>query len=71
MDNPRAEKVAVVNKVRDRLEASDGAVLTEYRGLTVAELAAMVKAESTWRRRARASRNCSAMDVIGFRMRRA
>jgi large subunit ribosomal protein L10 len=39
MDNPRAEKVAVVNEVRDRLEASDGAVLTEYRGLTVAELA--------------------------------
>ena len=41
MDNPRAEKVAVVNEVRDRLEASDGAVLTEYRGLTVAELAAL------------------------------
>jgi large subunit ribosomal protein L10 len=39
MDNPRAEKVAVVNEVKDRLEASDGAVLTEYRGLTVAELA--------------------------------
>jgi large subunit ribosomal protein L10 len=39
MDNPRAEKVAVVNEVRDRLEASDGAVLTEYRGLTVADLA--------------------------------
>ena len=39
MDNPRADKVAVVNEVRDRLEASDGAVLTEYRGLSVAELA--------------------------------
>ena len=39
MDNPRADKVAVVNEVRERLEASDGAVLTEYRGLTVAELA--------------------------------
>jgi len=39
MDNPRAEKVAVVNEVKDRLDASDGAVLTEYRGLTVAELA--------------------------------
>ena len=39
MDNPRAEKVAVVNEVQDRLQASDGAVLTEYRGLTVAELA--------------------------------
>ncbi len=41
MDNPRAEKVAVVNEVKDRLEASDGAVLTEYRGLTVSELAAL------------------------------
>jgi len=39
MDNPRADKVAVVNEVRDRLEASDGAVLTEYRGLSVSELA--------------------------------
>jgi len=41
MDNPRAAKVAVVNEVRDRLAASDGAVLTEYRGLTVAALAAL------------------------------
>jgi large subunit ribosomal protein L10 len=39
MDNPRAAKVAVVNEVKDRLESSDGAVLTEYRGLSVAELA--------------------------------
>jgi large subunit ribosomal protein L10 len=41
MDNPRAEKVAVVNEVRDRLDAADAAVLTEYRGLTVAELAGL------------------------------
>jgi large subunit ribosomal protein L10 len=39
MDNPRAEKVAVVDEVRDRMESADGALLTEYRGLTVAELA--------------------------------
>jgi large subunit ribosomal protein L10 len=39
MDNPRADKVAVVNEVKNRLDASDGAVLTEYRGLTVSELA--------------------------------
>ncbi len=39
MDNPRAEKVAVVNEVRERLDEASGAVLTEYRGLTVAELA--------------------------------
>ena len=39
MDNPRADKVAVVNEVRGRLEASEGALLTEYRGLSVADLA--------------------------------
>jgi large subunit ribosomal protein L10 len=39
MDNPRADKVAVVDEVRSRLADADGAVLTEYRGLTVAELA--------------------------------
>jgi large subunit ribosomal protein L10 len=39
MDNPRAEKVAVVEEVRERLGASDAQVVTEYRGLTVAELA--------------------------------
>jgi large subunit ribosomal protein L10 len=41
MDNPRPEKVAVVDEVRDRLAAADGAVLTEYRGLTVTQLAAL------------------------------
>jgi large subunit ribosomal protein L10 len=39
VDNPNAEKVAVVNEVRDRLEASGGAILTEYRGLSVQNLA--------------------------------
>ena len=39
MDNPRPEKVAVVDEVRERMDAADGALLTEYRGLTVAELA--------------------------------
>jgi large subunit ribosomal protein L10 len=39
MDNPRPDKVAVVTEVRERLESSDGALLTEYRGLTVAQLA--------------------------------
>jgi large subunit ribosomal protein L10 len=39
MDNPRPEKVAVVDEVRSRLDASSAAILTEYRGLTVAELA--------------------------------
>jgi large subunit ribosomal protein L10 len=39
MDNPRAEKVAVVDEVRQRLEESSASVVTEYRGLTVADLA--------------------------------
>ena len=39
MDNPRPEKVAVVDEVRSRLSGSSGAILTEYRGLTVSELA--------------------------------
>ncbi|HEX3946361.1 MAG TPA: 50S ribosomal protein L10, partial [Acidimicrobiales bacterium] len=39
MDNPRAEKVAVVDEVRQRLQDSSASVVTEYRGLTVADLA--------------------------------
>ena len=35
---PRAEKVAVVEEVRTRLSAASAAILTEYRGLKVAEL---------------------------------
>jgi large subunit ribosomal protein L10 len=41
MDNPRAEKVAVVSEVRARLDQADAAILTEYRGLTVKELATL------------------------------
>ena len=44
MDNPRPEKVAVVEEVRARLSDADGALLTEYRGLTVAELARLREA---------------------------
>jgi large subunit ribosomal protein L10 len=39
MENPRPEKVAVVTEVRERLEAADAALLTEYRGLNVKALA--------------------------------
>ncbi len=39
MDNPRPEKVAVVAEVRERLSSSGATILTEYRGLKVAELA--------------------------------
>jgi large subunit ribosomal protein L10 len=35
----RPEKVAVVDEIREKLAASDAAVLTEYRGLKVGELA--------------------------------
>jgi len=35
----RPEKVAVVDEIRAKLDESDAAVLTEYRGLTVHELA--------------------------------
>ncbi|MGH9018082.1 MAG: 50S ribosomal protein L10, partial [Acidimicrobiales bacterium] len=39
MDNPRPEKVAVVDEVRERLDGAQAAILTEYRGLTVREMA--------------------------------
>jgi len=39
MENPRPEKIAVVAEVRERLEAADAALLTEYRGLNVKALA--------------------------------
>src|SRR5690349_15311420 len=38
MENPRAEKVAVVNEVREKLSSAGAAVLTEYRGLNVAAI---------------------------------
>ncbi len=41
MDNPRPEKVAVVDEVRGRLSDSDAALLTEYRGLNVADISAL------------------------------
>lgn len=39
MDNPRPDKVAVVDEVREKLSGADAAILTEYRGLKVGELA--------------------------------
>jgi large subunit ribosomal protein L10 len=44
MDNPRPEKVAVVDEVRGRLADAHATILTEYRGLTVAELAQLRRA---------------------------
>ncbi len=37
----RPEKIAVVDELRSKLSESDAAVLTEYRGLTVTELASL------------------------------
>ncbi len=39
MENPRPEKVAVVEEVRKRFSESDAVLLTEYRGIKVSELA--------------------------------
>ena len=44
MENPRPEKVAVVDEVRERLGSVTGAILTEYRGLSVSELAQLRQA---------------------------
>ena len=41
MDNPRPEKVAVVEEVRSRLDQADAVIVTEYRGLKVKDLAAL------------------------------
>jgi large subunit ribosomal protein L10 len=41
MDNPRADKVAVVDEVRRHFDESNAAILTEYRGLKVKELAGL------------------------------
>jgi large subunit ribosomal protein L10 len=47
MDNPRPEKTAIVAEVRTRLDEADAAILTEYRGLTVSELADLRRALRT------------------------
>ena len=44
MGDPRPEKVAVVEEVRDKLAESDGALLTEYRGLDVPAMAELRRA---------------------------
>jgi large subunit ribosomal protein L10 len=44
VDNPRPEKVAVVDEVRTRLSNARAAILTEYRGLKVGEIAALRRA---------------------------
>jgi large subunit ribosomal protein L10 len=70
---PRAEKVAAVAEVRERLERTDAAILTEYRGLKVSDLAVLRRAlrvagaeykiyKNTLVRRATATADRTAMD---------
>ncbi|MEO5724174.1 MAG: 50S ribosomal protein L10 [Ilumatobacteraceae bacterium] len=40
-ENPRAEKVAVVDEVAAKLSAADAVIVTEYRGMSVGQLAAL------------------------------
>ena len=44
MENPRPEKVAVVDEVRERFEDASAALLTEYRGLDVSALGVLRRA---------------------------
>jgi len=44
LDNPRPEKVAVVDEVRERFDGANAALLTEYRGLNVKSLAELRRA---------------------------
>lgn len=46
MGEPRAEKIALVEEVRQRLDGATASVVTEYRGLTVTELAELRRALS-------------------------
>ena len=39
MENPRPDKVAVVEEVRDKFATADAVLFTDYRGLTVKDLA--------------------------------
>jgi len=40
-ENPRAEKVAVVDEVAGKLEAAQAVIVTEYRGMSVGQLATL------------------------------
>jgi large subunit ribosomal protein L10 len=44
MDQPRPEKVAVVDEVRERLSSSQAVLLTEYRGINVSGMAILRRA---------------------------
>lgn len=44
MENPRPEKVAVVDEVRERFSNSDAVLLTDYRGIDVSEMQVLRRA---------------------------
>ena len=44
MENPRSEKVAVVDEVKERLDSTSAALLTEYRGLDVTAISDLRRA---------------------------
>ncbi len=44
MENPRPEKVAVVDEVKERLDSSSAVLLTEYRGLDVTAISDLRRA---------------------------
>jgi large subunit ribosomal protein L10 len=44
MENPRPEKVAVVDEVRERFTSANAALLTEYRGLDVSAIGELRRA---------------------------
>jgi large subunit ribosomal protein L10 len=44
MDNPRPEKVAVVDEVRERFSDSEAVLLTEYRGIDVSDMQVLRRA---------------------------
>lgn len=41
VSEPRPEKVAIVDEIRDRVGSADAVMVTEYRGLTVSDLATL------------------------------
>ena len=74
MAGPRPEKVAVVEEVREHLASSSAAILTEYRGLKVGDLATLRRQlrtagadykifKNTLVRRATADTNQAALDA--------
>jgi large subunit ribosomal protein L10 len=44
MENPRPEKVAVVDEIKARFEEADAVLLTEYRGLNVSQISELRRA---------------------------